>query len=138
MPHTCQKIGWCLLILFVIVELAKALFVHNIDVAWHFAKASHIIFIVSIFLICLSKEKVEDEMISGFRLKSIGITAYVFFILLLILSLFLELRLASIFSSIPEDLELYLSEASLIFLPLLLFVLYYGPFKWMLWKSQKQ
>ena len=138
MPHTCQKIGWCLLILFVIVELAKTLFVHNIDVAWHFAKASHIIFIVSIFLICLSKEKVEDEMISGFRLKSTGITAYVFFILLLILSLFLELRLASIFSSIPEDIELYLSEAILIFLPLLLFILYYGLFKWMLWKSQKQ
>ena len=138
MPHVCQKIGWCLLILFVIVELAKTLFVHNIDVAWHFAKASHIIFIVSIFFICLSKEKVEDEMISGFRLKSTGITAYVFFILLLILSLFLELRLASIFSSIPEDIELYLSEAILIFLPLLLFILYYGLFKWMLWKSQKQ
>ena len=138
MPHTCQKIGWCLLILFVIVELAKALFVHNIDVAWYFAKASHFIFIVSIFLICLSKEKVEDEMISGFRLKSIGITAYVFFILLLILSLFLELRFATLFPSFPEDLELYLSEAILIFLPLLLFILYYGLFKWMLWKSQKQ
>ncbi len=138
MPHTCQKIGWCLLILFVIVELANALFVHNIDVAWHFAKASHIIFIVSIFLICLSKEKVEDEMISGLRLKSIGRAAYVFFVLFLIMSLFLELRFATLFPSFPEDLELYLSEAFLIFLPLLLFVLYYGPFKWMLWKSQKQ
>ncbi len=138
MPHTCQKIGWCFLILFVIVELAKALFVHNIDVAWHFAKASHFIFIVSIFLICLSKEKVEDEMISGLRLKSIGLAAYVFFVLILILSLFLELRFATLFPSFPEDLELYLSEAFLIFLPLLLFVLYYGPFKWMLWKSQKQ
>ncbi len=138
MPHTCQKIGWCLLILFVIVELAKALFVHNIDVAWYFAKASHIIFIVSIFLICLSKEKLEDEMISGLRLKSIGLAAYVFFVLFLILSLFLELRFATLFPSFPEDLELYLSEAFLVFLPLLLFVLYYGPFKWMLWKSQKQ
>ena len=137
MPHTCQKIGWCFLILFVIVELAKAL-LRNIDVAWYFAKASHIIFIVSLFLICLSKEKVEDEMISGFRLKSIGITAYVFFVLLLILSLFLELRLATLFPSIPEDIELYLSEAFLIFLPLLLFVLYYGLFKWMLCKSNKQ
>ena len=137
-PHTCQKIGWCLLILCVIVELAKALFVHNIDVAWYFAKASHFIFIVSIFLICLSKEKVEDEMISGLRLKSIGLAAYVFFVLFLILSLFLELRFATLFPSFPEDLELYLSEAFLIFLPLLLFVLYYGPFKWMLWKSQKQ
>ena len=138
MPHTCQKIGWCLLILFVIVELAKALFVHNIDVAWYFAKGSHFIFIVSIFLICLSKEKVEDEMISGLRLKSIGLAAYVFFVLILILSLFLELRFATLFPSFPEDLELYLSEAFLTFLPLLLFVLYYGLFKYMLWKSNKR
>ena len=92
----------------------------------------------SIFLICLSKEKVEDEMISGLRLKSIGLAAYVFFVLFLILSLFLELRLATLFPGIPEDLELYLSEAFLIFLPLLLFVLYYGIFKCMLWRSQKQ
>ena len=138
MPHTCQKIGWCLLILFVIVELAKALFVHNIDVAWYFAKASHFIFIVSIFLICLSREKVEDEMFSGLRLKSIGLVAYVFFVLVLILSLFLELRLAALLPSFPEDIELYLSETILIFLPLLLFILYYGLFKWMLWKSKKQ
>ena len=138
MPHTCQKIGWCFLILFVIVMLAKALFVHNIDVAWYFAKASHATFIISIFLISLSKEKVEDEMISGLRLRSIGLAAYVFFVLFLILSLFLELRIATLIPSFPENLELYLSEIFLIFLPLLLFVLYYGLFKWMLWKSKKQ
>ena len=133
MPHTCQKIGWCLLILSFLVNLAKTLFVHNIDVAWYFAKASHATFIISIFLICLSKEKVEDEMISGLRLKSIGLAAYVFFVVFLILSLFLELRIATLFPSIPDSLELFL-----IFLPLLLFVLYYGLFKWMLWKSKKQ
>ncbi len=138
MPHTCQKIGWCFLILFVVVELAKALFVHDIDVAWYVAKASHFIFIVSIFLICLSKEKVEDEMISGLRLKSVGLAAYAFFVLFLILSLFLELRLAALLPNFPEDLELYLSEAILIILPLLLFILYYGLFKWMLWKTKKQ
>lgn len=135
---TKGKIGWCFLIFFAIVELAKALFVHNIDVAWHFAKASHFIFIVSIFLICLSREKVEDEMFSGLRLKSIGLVAYVFFVLVLILSLFLELRLAALLPSFPEDIELYLSEAFLICLPLLLFILYYGLFMWMLWKSKKQ
>ena len=129
MPHACQKVGWCLLILSVIAEIAKALFVHDIDVAWYFAKASHVIFIVSIFLICLSKEKVEDEMISGFRLKSIGITAYVFFVLLLALSIVLE---------VMPDTNPYLSELFLLVLPLFLFVLYYGVFKGMLWKSQKQ
>ena len=138
LPHSCQKLGWCLLALSILVFIAQVLFVHDIDVAWYFAKASHFIFIVSIFLICLSKEKVEDEMISGFRLKSIGRAAYVFFVLFLILSLFLELRFATLFPSFPEDLELYLSEAILIFLPLLLFILYYGLFKWMLWRSKKQ
>ena len=137
MPHTCQKVGWCLLILSVIAVFAKALFVHDIDVAWYMAKSTHMIFIISFFLICLSKEKVEDEMISSYRLKAVGITAYVYFVLFLILSLFLELRLATLFPSIPENLELYLSEAFLIFLPLLLFILYFGIFKWMLWKSKK-
>jgi len=138
MPHTCQKLGWCLLILSVITEIFKAVFVHNIDVAWYFAKTAHIIFIISIFLLCLSKEKVEDEMISGFRLKSIGITAYVFFILLLVLSVVLEVKPGFIFSNIPDSIDLYLSELFIIFLPLFLFVLYFGMFKWMLWKSQKQ
>jgi hypothetical protein len=138
MPHACQKVGWFLLILSVIAELTKALFVHNIDVAWYFAKASHIIFIVSIFLICLSKEKVEDEMISGFRLKSIGITAYVFFVLLLILSVILEVKPGFIFTGVESTLSAYLSELFLIVLPILLFVLYYGIFKRMLWKSKKQ
>ena len=138
MPHTCQKLGWCLLILSVITEIFKAVFVHNIDVAWYFAKTAHIIFIISIFLLCLSKEKVEDEMISGFRLKSIGITAYVFFILLLVLSVVLEVKPVFIFSNIPDSIDLYLSELFLIVLPLFLFVLYFGMFKWMLWKSQKQ
>ena len=108
LPHSCQKLGWCLLALSILVFIAQVLFVHDIDVAWYFAKASHFIFIVSIFLICLSKEKVEDEMISGFRLKSIGRAAYVFFVLFLILSLFLELRIATLIPSFPENLELFL------------------------------
>lgn len=135
MPHTCQRIGWCLLILSILVEIIKVLFIRDIDVAWYFAKATHVTFIISFFLICLSKEKVEDEMISGFRLKSIGITAYVFFLIFLFLSLVLELRLFRIFS---DTISTYLSEAFLIFLPLFLFVLYYSLFKWMLWKSNRQ
>lgn len=129
MPNVCQKVGWGLLILSVVVEMAKALLVRDIDVAWYFAKASHLLFIVSIFLICLSKEKVEDEMISGFRLKAIGLTAYVFFVLLLILSIVLGVKPGS---------NPYLSELLLIVLPILLFVSYEGIFKGMLWKSQKQ
>ena len=148
MPHACQKIGWWLLLLFVILWLVNVLlFRRNIDVSWYLAKSAHLTFIVSIFLICLSKEKVEDEMISGLRLRSIGLTAYVFFsigltayvffVLFLLLSLFLELQLAKLFPNLPENLELYMSEFFLILLPLCLFALYYGLFRWMLCKSRK-
>ena len=130
MPHACQKVGWCLLILSVFVELAKALFVHDIDVAWYFAKVSHITFIVSVFLICLSKEKVEDEMIAALRLKAVGITAYAFFVFLLVLNI--------VFVEQPgPGTNPYLSELFLIALPVLLFALYYGLFRWMLCKSRK-
>ena len=67
-------------------------------------------------------------MISGFRLKSIGITAYVFFLFLLVISLILG----------EFELSPYLSEFLLIILPIILSVLYYGIFKCMLWKSKKQ
>lgn len=128
MPHACQKIGWGLLTLAVLAELAKVLFVHDIELARYLAKATHITLVISLFFICMSREKVEDEMISGFRLKSIGITAYVFFLFLLVLSLTLgELELSP-----------YLSEFFLIILPIILSVLYYGIFKGMIWKSKKQ
>ncbi len=138
MPHSCQKLGWCLLALSILVFIAQVLFVHDIDVAWYFAKATHITLIVSLYFICLSRETVEDEMISGFRLKSIGITAYAFFVFLLILSVILEVGPEFIFSGMESTLSAYLSELLLIVLPLFLFILYYGLFKYMIWKSKKQ
>ena len=138
MPHTCQKIGWYLLVLSLVLLIVKALFVHTIDVAWYFAKTTHIGVLVSLFLISLSKEKVEDEMISAYRLKAIGITAYVFYSLLIILSLVLELKPNFIFSNTDTTLSAFISELFLIILPILLSVLYYTLFRGLLWKSKKQ
>ncbi|MBQ3742496.1 MAG: hypothetical protein II858_01425 [Bacteroidales bacterium] len=138
MPHTCQKIGWYLLVLSLVLLIVKALFVHTIDVAWYFAKTTHIGVLVSLFLISLSKEKVEDEMISAYRLKAIGITAYVFYSLLIILSLVLELKPNFIFSNTDTTLSAYICELFLIILPILLSVLYYTLFRGLLWKSKKQ
>ena len=137
-PHSCQKFGWYLLVLSFLVEIAKVLFVHDINVAWYFAKAAHIALVVSLFFICMSKEKVEDEMISGFRLKSIGITAYTFFVFFLVLSIFLDVKPGYIFSSLEDASSAYLSEFFLIVLPLFLFILYYGLFKYMFRRSNKQ
>lgn len=130
MPHTCQKAGWCLLILSVLAELVKVLLIHDINVTWYLAKASHVTLIISLFLICLSREQMEDEMIAGFRLQAIGITAYVFFVLLTGLSIVLGIK--------PGCLNLYLGELLLLVLPILLCVLYYGLFKRMLWQSRKE
>ncbi|MBQ6073295.1 MAG: hypothetical protein IJK90_05225 [Bacteroidales bacterium] len=138
MPHTCQKIGWYLLVLSLVLLIVKALFVHTIDVAWYFAKTTHIGVLVSLFLISLSKEKVEDEMISAYRLKAIGITAYVFYSLLIILSLVLELKPNFIFSNTDTTLSAFICELFLIILPILLSVLYYTLFRGLLWKSKKQ
>ena len=158
MPHPCQWAGWGLLVLAVLTEVAKVLFVRDICVAWYFAKGAHVMLIAALFLICLSKETVEDEMIAGLRLKAVGITAYAFFVLLLILSVILEVRpgaacaggacagtasagaevAGTAFAGADSTASAYLSELFVIVLPILLFVLYYGTFKWMLLMSRKQ
>ena len=132
MPHTCQKVGWWLLLLTVLIEVSKIVLthtIHNITVAWYMAKASYILLIISLLLITLSKEKVEDEMISAIRLKAMGITSYAFFLFLLILGLILDFS---------EILSPYLGELVLIILPFLSAGLYYLIFKGMLLRSKKE
>ena len=141
MPHSYQKIGWCLLLLAALIVVTKVILTyttHSIDVAWYLAKASHLILIVSLFFITLSKEKVEDEMISGLRLKAIGLTGYVFFIVFLLLSLGLELRLFSLFKNYDSVSEAYLSELFLIVLPVAIAGLYYLIFRVLLRQSKKE
>lgn len=141
MPHSRQKIGWWLLLpaaLIVVTKVILTYTTHSIDVAWYLAKASHLILIVSLFFITLSKEKVEDEMISGLRLKALGLTGYVFFIVFLLLSLGLELRLFSLFKNYDSVSEAYLSELFLIVLPVAIAGLYYLIFRVLLRQSKKE
>lgn len=141
MPHSRQKIGWRLLLLAALIVITKVILMyatHSIDVAWYLAKASHLILIFSLFFITLSKEKVEDEMISGLRLKALGLTGYVFFIVFLLLSLGLELRLFSLFKNYDSVSEAYLSELFLIVLPVAIAGLYYLIFRVLLRQSKKE
>ena len=141
MPHTCQKIGWWLLLLMVVLEVTKVIlyfFISDIDIAWYMAKSAHLLLLISLFFICFSRERVEDEMISALRLKAVGITGYLYFILFLILSLVLELHLYRLFPHFEGDLELYLSELFLIILPIMIFGTYYLIFKGMLLRSRKE
>ena len=141
MPHSCQKIGWWLLLLTALLIVAKIILLYttqNIDVAWYLAKSSHPILIASLFFITLSKEKVEDEMIFGLRLKALGLTGYVFFVVFLLLSLALELRLFALFKNYDNVTEAYLSEFFLIFLPVAIAGLYYLLFRVLLHQSKKE
>ena len=117
MPHACQKIGWWLLAGSVCGFLVDWLFfARDFDVQCLLVRPLYFTFIVSIFLICLSKEKVEDEMIAALRLKAVGITAYAFFVFLLVLNI--------VFVEQPgPGTNPYLSELFLIALPVLLFAL---------------
>ena len=138
MPHICQKIGWWLFLVSILIDVIKTIFFHDLnsmEVAGSIARVSSILMLASLLLICLSKEKVEDEMISSLRLKAVGITAYVFFLFFLLHSLF----------SVVSDMlfphfepNLYIYEIILLCLPILTAVLYYVLFKWMLWRSRKQ
>lgn len=138
MTHSCQKIGWWLLLLTVLIVVAKIIVLyttHSIDVVWYLAKSSHLILIAPLFFITLSKERVEDEMISGLRLKALGLTGYVFFVVFLLLSLALEFHLLDLFMN---DLSLYLSELFLIILPIASAGLYYLIFRVLLRQSKKE
>ena len=141
MPHACQKIGWWLLLLTALIAVTKVILMyatHSIDVAWYLAKSSHLVLIVSLFFITLSKEKVEDEMISGLRLKAIGLIGYFYFVVFLLLSLVLELRLFALFKNYDNVTEAYLSEFFLIFLPVAIAGLYYLIFRVLLHRSKKE
>lgn len=140
MPHSCQKVGWWLLLLSVLLVGVKVFLFYttkNIGVAWYLAKSTHLLLIVSLFFICLSKEKVEDEMIASMRLKAVGITAYAFFVLFLIVSIILELKPYRIQWDDEGYLPEFLSEFFLISLPILLFGLYCVIFKGMILHSKK-
>lgn len=141
MPHSCQKIGWWLLLLTVLIVVAKIIVLyatHSMDVVWYLAKSSHLILIASLFFITLSKERVEDEMISGLRLKALGLTGYVFFVVFLLMSLALEFHLLDLFMNNDGTLSLYLSELFLIILPIAGAGLYYLIFRVLLRQSKKE
>ena len=140
MHHRCQKVGWWLLLLTVLLVVAKIILAyttHNINVAWNLTKAHHFLLIASLFFITLSKEKVEDEMISGLRLKALGLTGYVFFIVFLLLSLVLELQLFSVFKKYDGTMDAFISELFLIVLPIAIAGLYYLLFRGLLRQSKK-
>ncbi|MBO6029444.1 MAG: hypothetical protein J6P75_09635 [Bacteroidales bacterium] len=150
MPHACHKIGWWLLFLIPLVvgfyEILyyffreTPLFAVINNNSRFMTMISYLVLIASAFFICLSKEKVEDEMVSQYRLRAIGISAYVNFILYWVFRLVYALQIGFQFG-IGGPGEIDFHETMELFDDLIPFTtagLYYLVFKWMLWRSRKE
>lgn len=150
MPHACQKAGWWILLLIPLV-------VGFYEVLYLFFRETHLfalvndnsrfitmiiylVIIASAFLICLSEEKVEDEMISQYRLKAIGISAYVNFILFMAALLFTALQHGFRFGQGESWWRIAYVTIQMVFclVPFTTAGLYYLVFKTMLRHSQNE
>lgn len=97
LPYSCQKAGWIVAIaipiLFVVYLLLcrwniTLLSERNLQIV---ASILALLFFVAVFLICASREKEEDEMISSIRRQTLAVFVYVLFFLYLLAGLFFSL-----------------------------------------------
>lgn len=82
-PHYCQKIGWCLLLTCLILAVTFFCVLDNSANSFNTLRVLQGLIIilssVGIMLLCLSKEKLEDEYISYLRTRiAVWIIVYVF------------------------------------------------------------
>ncbi len=150
MPHACQKIGWRLLLLIPLVWGFYEILFHFFHETHLFAAVNgnsrfltmvfYLVVIAAAFLICLSKEKVEDEMISQYRLKAIGVSAYVNFLVFLAFWLFAALDHGFRFGHGESWWGIVYGTMQTFFglIPFTTAGLYYLVFKTMLRRSQKE
>lgn len=144
MPHACQKLGWWILLLIPLMIgfylilyydfRETRLFTTVNDNSRFITMVSYIVLALSAFFICLSKEKVEDEMIAQYRLKAVGVTAYVCLILMMVI--FLLAAVANVFPKYPIVLFQVKGMIETL-LPFFAVALYYLLFKGMLRSTRK-
>ena len=146
MPHACQKLGWWILLViplmlvfyFILYFFFREthLFATVNDNSRFITMMSYIVLALSAFFICLSKEEVEDEMIAQYRLKAVGVTAYVCFVLLIVL--FLLAAFAHGFRKGDFPVVLFqVKNVVQMLLPFVAVALYYLLFKGMLRSTRK-
>ena len=150
MPHACQKAGWWLLLLLPLVGGFYQILYSFFRETHLFALVNnnsrfitmffYLVVIASAFLICLSKEKVEDEMISQYRLKAIGVSAYVNFIVFMAFLLFTALQHGFRFGQGESWWGIAYATMQVYFglIPFTTAALYYLVFKMMLRHSQNE
>ena len=97
LPYSCQKAGWIiaiaipvLFILYALISGGNKALVTERNLHYLFGILA-MLFFVAVFLICASREKDEDEMISSIRRQTLSIFIYVLFFLYFLAGLFFSL-----------------------------------------------
>lgn len=137
LPHYFQKIGWGLFI-FSFIFLTGAMYAFNTLKLFsqnnsHYATLIlYIILLFSALFVAFSKEKIEDELIQRIRYKSIVITAYIVFLLFIILLIMYAFNQS--FDIIPRSTFAYLWLIN----PLTMFMFYVLIFRVSLFISKNE
>jgi len=137
LPHYFQKVGRGLFI-FSFIFLVGAMYTFNTlklfsQNSSHYATLIlYIILLLSALFVAFSKEKIEDEFIQTIRYKSIVITAYIVFLLFIILLIIYALNQS--FDVIPRTIFTYLWLIN----PLTMFMFYVLIFRVSLFISKNE
>ena len=97
LPYSCQKAGWIiaiaipvLFILYALISGGNKALVTESNLHYLFGILA-MLFFVAVFLICASREKDEDEMISSIRRQTLSIFIYMLFFLYFLAGIFFSL-----------------------------------------------
>ena len=97
LPYSCQKAGWIiaiaipvLFILYALLSGGNKALVTERNLHYLFGILA-MLFFVAVFLICASREKDEDEMISSIRRQTLSIFIYMLFFLYFLAGIFFSL-----------------------------------------------
>ena len=139
LPYRCRKYGYGLIIAAIMALPVGLLLANVLEVipqthTRFIAMTMYIFFFLGLFVVVMSEEKDEDEMIAAIRRKSVSLTAFIAFGLFILINLIIAL--AHGFRSL-NTLALALTTIGLTNV-LTFIIIYLTTFRISLWKMRRQ
>ena len=139
LPYRCRKYGYGLIIAAILALPLGLLMANVLEVipqthTRFIAMTMYIFFFLGLFVVVMSEEKDEDEMIAAIRRKSVSLTAFIAFGLFILINLIIAL--AHGFRSL-NTLALALTTIGLTNV-LTFIIIYLTTFRISLWKMRHQ
>ena len=139
LPYRCRKYGYGLIIAAILALPLGLLLANVLEVipqthTRFIAMTMYILFFLGLFVVVMSEEKDEDEMIAAIRRKSVSLTALIAFGLFILINLIIAL--AHGFRSL-NTLALALTTIGLTNV-LTFIIIYLTTFRISLWKMRRQ